>query len=317
MNKRNYRTMRAPAARRLATGSATPATATPATAGRSARTSARAPASAPPRTLSWARLNSAAHKKRTRSPAPSASSASASSQGGAEQGQRPARRQLHAESGRHPLKQRHDLRAAFGVTSMVAPLQRVLVRKPATSGDWDGAGWLHARRREPRAPARAGSSSSCSTAWAWRSSSPTRSSTRSTSTMHDFRRSPAARARIPLNMAKAVRKGEPAHAKVEFERLRSPHPRHARGRRLPGRRRPLLPRRHHGRHRPRLPDQPARRPGAAGAAGPGGHPRRGLRHAARPGPGLRPAPAVVPPPPRPRTCSSSTSRSPPSACSRT
>ena len=29
----------------------------------------------------------------------------------------------------------------YGVTSMVAPLQRVLVRKPATSGDWDGAGW--------------------------------------------------------------------------------------------------------------------------------------------------------------------------------
>ena len=30
---------------------------------------------------------------------------------------------------------------AYGVTSMVAPLQRVLVRKPATSGDWDDAGW--------------------------------------------------------------------------------------------------------------------------------------------------------------------------------
>jgi N-dimethylarginine dimethylaminohydrolase len=30
---------------------------------------------------------------------------------------------------------------AFGVTSMSAPLQRVLVRTPATSGDWDGAGW--------------------------------------------------------------------------------------------------------------------------------------------------------------------------------
>ena len=31
--------------------------------------------------------------------------------------------------------------ARYGVTSMVAPLQRVLVRRPATSGDWDGAGW--------------------------------------------------------------------------------------------------------------------------------------------------------------------------------
>jgi N-dimethylarginine dimethylaminohydrolase len=33
---------------------------------------------------------------------------------------------------------------AFGVTSMVAPLRRVLVRRPATTGDWAGAGW-----REP------------------------------------------------------------------------------------------------------------------------------------------------------------------------
>src|SRR5215210_2569521 len=31
--------------------------------------------------------------------------------------------------------------ATFGVTSMTAPLRRVLVRRPATSGDWHGAGW--------------------------------------------------------------------------------------------------------------------------------------------------------------------------------
>src|SRR4051812_35194393 len=31
--------------------------------------------------------------------------------------------------------------ARYGSTSMVAPLQRVLVRKPATAGDWPGAGW--------------------------------------------------------------------------------------------------------------------------------------------------------------------------------
>jgi dimethylargininase len=30
---------------------------------------------------------------------------------------------------------------SFGVTSMVAPLRRVLVRRPATSGDWAGAAW--------------------------------------------------------------------------------------------------------------------------------------------------------------------------------
>src|SRR5688572_17507545 len=31
--------------------------------------------------------------------------------------------------------------ARYGVTSMVAPLRRVLVRRPTTTGDWDGAGW--------------------------------------------------------------------------------------------------------------------------------------------------------------------------------
>src|SRR3954467_8214449 len=31
--------------------------------------------------------------------------------------------------------------ARYGVTSMVAPLQRVLVRRPALAGDWDDAGW--------------------------------------------------------------------------------------------------------------------------------------------------------------------------------
>jgi N-dimethylarginine dimethylaminohydrolase len=31
--------------------------------------------------------------------------------------------------------------ARYGVTSMVAPLRRVLVRRPATSGNWEGAGW--------------------------------------------------------------------------------------------------------------------------------------------------------------------------------
>jgi N-dimethylarginine dimethylaminohydrolase len=31
--------------------------------------------------------------------------------------------------------------AGYGVTSMVAPLQRVLVRRTTLSGDWEGAGW--------------------------------------------------------------------------------------------------------------------------------------------------------------------------------
>ncbi len=31
--------------------------------------------------------------------------------------------------------------ATYGVTSMIAPLRRVLVRRPATAGDWAGAAW--------------------------------------------------------------------------------------------------------------------------------------------------------------------------------
>jgi N-dimethylarginine dimethylaminohydrolase len=34
-----------------------------------------------------------------------------------------------------------DTAAAYGVTSMIAPLRRVLVRRPALSGDWAGAAW--------------------------------------------------------------------------------------------------------------------------------------------------------------------------------
>ena len=43
------------------------------------------------------------------------------------------------------------LDVTFGVTSMTAPLRRVLVRRPATAGDWDGAGW---RVPDPAALAR-------------------------------------------------------------------------------------------------------------------------------------------------------------------
>ncbi|HTE61462.1 MAG TPA: hypothetical protein VK631_14010, partial [Solirubrobacteraceae bacterium] len=30
---------------------------------------------------------------------------------------------------------------AYGITSMIAPLRRVLVRRPALAGDWAGAAW--------------------------------------------------------------------------------------------------------------------------------------------------------------------------------
>ena len=51
-----------------------------------------------------------------------------------------------------------DTAATYGVTSMIAPLRRVLVRRPATAGDWadaawrtpDPVGWWRGARAEPR-----------------------------------------------------------------------------------------------------------------------------------------------------------------------
>ena len=108
----------------------------------------------------------------------------------------------------------------YGVTSMVAPLQRVLVRKPATTGDWDDAGWRtpdaqalerqHAQFVElldglgveiELAEALDGQVDSVY--------------------MHD----PlimSGTGGIPLNMAKPARMKEPGHAKQEFERLDIP-----------------------------------------------------------------------------------------------
>ena len=110
--------------------------------------------------------------------------------------------------------------ARYGVTSMVAPLRRVLVRRPATSGDWDGAGW---RTPDPAtlerqhaafvelldglgvevevAPALEGQVDACY--------------------MHD----PlilSGRGGIPLNMAKPARMREPGHAAEELGSATSP-----------------------------------------------------------------------------------------------
>ena len=116
--------------------------------------------------------------------------------------------------------------ARYGVTSMVAPLRRVLVRRPATSGDWDGAGW---RTPDPAtlerqhaafvelldglgvevevAPALEGQVDACY--------------------MHDPLILSGAGG-IPLNMAKPARQREPGHAAEELGAARHPGARHAR-----------------------------------------------------------------------------------------
>src|SRR3954451_7122821 len=110
--------------------------------------------------------------------------------------------------------------ARYGVTSMVAPLKRVLVRRPATSGDWDGAGWRtpHPQTLESQhakfvelldglgvevevAEALDGQVDAVY--------------------MHD----PlivSGQGAIPLNMAKPARMKEPGHAAEEFARLGIP-----------------------------------------------------------------------------------------------
>ena len=110
--------------------------------------------------------------------------------------------------------------ARYGVTSMVAPLKRVLVRKPATSGDWAGAGW---RTPDPATLERQhaqfvelldqlGAEVELAEALDGQVDSVY---------MHD----PlimSGRGGIPLNMAKPARMKEPAAAKQEFERLDIP-----------------------------------------------------------------------------------------------
>jgi N-dimethylarginine dimethylaminohydrolase len=110
--------------------------------------------------------------------------------------------------------------ARYGVTSMVAPLQRVLVRRPATAGDWEAAGWRvpdpallqaqHERFIElldslgPEVEIAGALADQVDAVY-----------------MHD----PlimSARGGIPLNMAKPVRQKEPRHAAEELERLDIP-----------------------------------------------------------------------------------------------
>jgi N-dimethylarginine dimethylaminohydrolase len=108
----------------------------------------------------------------------------------------------------------------YGVTSMIAPLRRVLVRRPATAGDWAGAAWrtpdpaLLARQHEDFCALLAGLGPEVEVAEALDGQV-------DAVYMHD----PlvmTGRGGIALQMAKPVRAREPGHAAAELERLGIP-----------------------------------------------------------------------------------------------
>jgi N-dimethylarginine dimethylaminohydrolase len=110
--------------------------------------------------------------------------------------------------------------ARYGVTSMVAPLQRVLVRRPALSGDWDGAGWRTPDPEKLRAQHEAfvelldGLGADVEVADALEGQV-------DAVYMHD----PvivSGRGGIPLNMAKPARMREPGHAAEALEAVDVP-----------------------------------------------------------------------------------------------
>jgi len=108
----------------------------------------------------------------------------------------------------------------WGVSSMVAPLHRVLVRRPATDGDWAGAAW---RTPDPAALARQHEAFCALLAelGAEVELAPALDGLVDAVYQHD----PlvmSARGGIPLRMAKPVRRQEPEHVAVELERLGIP-----------------------------------------------------------------------------------------------
>jgi dimethylargininase len=110
--------------------------------------------------------------------------------------------------------------ARFGVTSMVAPLRRVLVRRPATAGDWEGAGW---RVPDPVTLERqhAGFVELLDHLGVEVEVAEALDGLLDAVYMHD----PlvlSAKGGIPLRMAKPARMQEPGHAAAELERLGIP-----------------------------------------------------------------------------------------------
>ena len=113
-----------------------------------------------------------------------------------------------------------DTAAAYGVTSMIAPLQRVLVRRPALAGDWAGAAWrtpdpdLLAAQHEAFCELLAGLVPDVEVADALDGQV-------DAVYMHDPMVM-TARGGIPLRMAKPARTREPDAARAELERLGIP-----------------------------------------------------------------------------------------------
>ncbi len=110
--------------------------------------------------------------------------------------------------------------ARYGVTSMVAPLKRVLVRRPATSGDWDGAGW-----RVPDPAALTAQHEAFVTLLGDLGAEVELAGSLDGLVDAVYMHDPlimSARGGIPLNMAKPIRAKEPGHAAEELRRLDIP-----------------------------------------------------------------------------------------------
>jgi N-dimethylarginine dimethylaminohydrolase len=113
-----------------------------------------------------------------------------------------------------------DTASAFGVTSMIAPLRRVLVRRPALAGDWTGAAWRTpdparlAAQHEAFCELLAGLVPEVEVAEALDGQV-------DAVYMHDPMVM-TGRGGIPLRMAKPARTHEPAAARAELDRLGIP-----------------------------------------------------------------------------------------------
>ena len=110
--------------------------------------------------------------------------------------------------------------ATYGVTSMIAPLRRVLVRRPATAGDWASAGW-----RTPEPDRLAAQHDAFCELLAGLGPEVEIADALDDHVDAVYMHDPlvmAARGGIPLRMAKPARREEPGHSAQELERLGIP-----------------------------------------------------------------------------------------------